>query len=110
MGDGLGGGGQCGKKLNQKHRVQGWVRIKRKTTLSSPRALMMSALFVASSYSGGMEAQSPDLQVVLSGSKVQPSVCKACYGAIMLPCCQRPGSEFLPAHLSLCPSISQQSA
>lgn len=53
MGDGLGGGGQCGKKLNQKHRVQGWVRIKRKTTLSSPRALMMSALFVASSYSGG---------------------------------------------------------
>lgn len=33
--------------------MQVWVRIEKKTALSSPRALMPSALFVASSYSGG---------------------------------------------------------
>ena len=29
---------------------------------------------------------------------------RACYGTIMLPCYQHPGSQFLPAHLSFCPS------
>ena len=48
----VGGGGECRKKLDQRHRVQAWVRIE-KTALSSPRALMPSALFAASSYSGG---------------------------------------------------------
>ena len=33
LGDGRWGAGECRKKLNQRHRVQGWVRIERKTHL-----------------------------------------------------------------------------
>lgn len=109
LGDGRWGAGECRKKLNQRHRVQGWVRIERKTTLPSPRALMTSALLVASSYSEGNGGSESRPKVVSSGSEARPSVCRACYGAI---CCRVAIAQVLsfsqPIYLSVHPAHSSQ--